>query len=41
MQVLWQWNFEKLLCKEQDLEISTLNNVLKQPSLNITNKLMC
>ena len=25
-------NFEKLLCKEQDLETSTLNNVLKQTS---------
>ena len=34
MQVLWQRNFEKLLYKEQDLEISTLNNVLKQPRLH-------
>ena len=40
MQVLWQRNFDKLLCKEQDLEIYTLNNVLKQPSLHIISKEM-
>ena len=26
MQILLQRDFERLLCKEQDLEISTLNN---------------
>ena len=40
MQVLWQRNFETLLCKEQDLETSTLNKVLKQPRLHIISKEM-
>ena len=38
MQVLYQRNFKKLLCQEQDLETSVLNNVLKQPRLHIISK---
>ena len=31
-------NFRKLLCKEQDLEITTLNKVLKQQRLHMISK---
>ena len=38
MQVLWQRNLEKILCKEQDLELSTSNNELNQLGLHIISK---